>query len=196
LLTLLNQEVKATVVKQDNGSFSVFIGSGQPLVMGDQTLTMSTQSSPTDPSKLDIVFNYSNGVVATIQQDSLQGGNLGGLLSFRDKALTDTQNALGRVAMAVAGTFNQQHQLGQDLKGALGGNFFIQAVPQVYGSTANVGTAVIGASVVAATDYSALTGSDYRLKFNGGTSYTLTRLSDNLVTNYPAGLPAAPVVMA
>ncbi|HUX89173.1 MAG TPA: flagellar hook-associated protein FlgK [Gallionellaceae bacterium] len=193
LLTLLNQEVKATVVKQDNGSFSVFIGSGQPLVMGDQTLTMSTQYSPTDPSKLDIVFNYSNGVVATIQQSSLQGGNLGGLLSFRDKALTDTQNALGRVAMAVAGTFNQQHQMGQDLNGALGGNFFIQAVPQVYSSTANVGTAAISASVVAATDYSALTGSDYRLKFNGGTSYTLTRLSDNLVTNYPAGLPAAPV---
>ena len=193
LLTQLNQEVKATVVKGDNGSFSVFIGSGQPLVMGDQTLTMTTRYSPTDSSKLDIAFNYSNGVVATIQQSSLQGGNLGGLLAFRDKSLTDTQNALGRVAMGLAGTFNQQHQMGQDLNGALGVGFFSQAIPQVNSSTNNVGTAVVSASIAVASDYTALTGSDYLLKFNGGTSYTLTRLSDNLVTNYATGLPATPV---
>lgn len=193
LLTLLNQEVKATVVKQDNGSFSVFIGSGQPLVMGEQTLTMTTQYSPTDPSKLDVAFIYPNVGVATIQQSSLQGGNLGGLLQFRDQSLTDTQNALGRVAMSLSGTFNQQHQLGQDLNGALGVDFFKQAVPLVNSSNVNAGTAVVSAKVAVAADYSALTGSDYLLKFNGGMSYTLTRLSDNFVTPYPAGLPATPV---
>jgi len=115
------------------------------------------------------------------------------LLAFRDQALTNSQNALGRVAMGLAGTFNQQHQLGQDLNGALGGNLFVQPVPVVTSNAANTGTAAVTASVVAGADYSALTGSDYQLRFNGGTSYTLTRLSDNQVTNYAAGLPAAPV---
>ena len=36
LVTLLNQDIKATVVKQGDGSFSVFVGNGQPLVVGAQ----------------------------------------------------------------------------------------------------------------------------------------------------------------
>jgi flagellar hook-associated protein 1 len=193
LVAQLNQEIKATVVKQGDGSYSVFIGNGQPLVVGTQSFKMNTRVSATDPTKLDVAYTYFNGTSTAIQQGSLQGGNLGGLLAFRDEALTNTQNALGRVAMAVAGTFNQQHQLGQDLNGALGGNLFVQPVPQVASNSSNSGTATVAASVVDGADYTALTGSDYLLKFNGGTSYTLTRLSDNLVTNYAAGLPATPV---
>lgn len=193
LVTQLNQEVKATVVKQGDGSINVFIGNGQPLVVGVQAFRMTTQMSATDPGKLDVAYTYSGGSTTVIQQSSLQGGNLGGLMAFRDEALATSQNALGRVAMGIAGTFNQQHQLGQDLNGALGGNFFVQPVPQVSSNTNNAGTAVVTASVANAAGYTALTGSDYSLKFNGGTSYTLTRLSDNLVTNYAAGLPATPV---
>ena len=189
----LNQEIKATVVKQSDGSFSVFIGNGQPMVVGAQAFSMSTQLSATDPSKLDVAYTYYNGTTAAIQTSSLQGGNLGGLIAFRDEALTNSQNALGRVAMAVAGTFNQQHQLGQDLNGALGVNLFTQPMPAVSSNAFNTGTAVVTASVAVSADYTALTGSDYQLRFNGGTSYTLTRLSDNQVTNYAAGLPAAPV---
>lgn len=193
LLTQLNKEIKATVVKQSDGSFSVFIGNGQPLVVGSQTFSLTTQTSAADPTKLDVAYVNYNGSTSAIQTSSLQGGNLGGLIAFRDEALANTQNALGRVAMAVAGTFNEQHKLGQDLSGALGGNFFAQPSPQVTSNTNNTGTAVVTASVATGADYTALTGSDYLLRFNGGTSYTLTRLSDNLVTNYAAGLPATPV---
>jgi flagellar hook-associated protein 1 FlgK len=162
------------------------------MVIGAQAFNMTTRMSATDPSKLEVAYTYYNGSTATIQQSSLQGGNLGGLLQFRDEALTNSQNALGRVGMALAGTFNQQHQLGQDLNGVLGTNLFSQAVPLVSSNTNNTGTAVVSASVVAGTDYTALTGSDYTLRFNGGTSYTLTRMSDNLVTNF-ATLPLTPV---
>jgi len=193
LVTQLNQQIKATVVKQSDGSFSVFVGNGQPLVVGTQTFKMTTQTSAADPTKLDVAYTYYNGTTTAINSSSLQGGNLGGLIAFRDEALTNTQNALGRVAMAVAGTFNQQHQLGQDLTGALGTNLFVNSSPQVTSNANNTGTATVTASVVVGADYTALTGSDYTLRFNGGTSYTLTRLSDNQVTNYPAGLTATPV---
>lgn len=193
LISQLNTEIKVSVMKQSDGAYNVFIGNGQSLVVGATAFTMAIAQSPADPSKQDIVYNNLDGSKTTMQQSSLQGGNLGGFLAFRDTTLANSQNALGRVAMGMAGTMNQQHQLGQDLNGALGGNFFVQPVPAVYANTANAGVAAVTATINNSADYAALTGSDYRLKFDGGTSYTLTRLSDNTQTVFAAGLPATPV---
>jgi flagellar hook-associated protein 1 FlgK len=193
LVTQLNQEVRATVVKQSDGSYNVFVGNGQSLVVGVQAFKMKGILSPGDPSKLDVTYVNHDGTTTTIQQSSLNGGMLGGLLAFRDKTLTNTQNALGRVAMSISGTFNEQHKLGQDLNGDLGVDFFNKPTPLVITNSLNKGKAALTANVVATGDYSALTGSDYELKFNGSNSYTLTRLSDNKIINYPNGLPESPV---
>ncbi len=193
LVTQLNQEIKASVVKQSDGSFSVFVGNGQSLVVGMKVFSMKAILSPSDASKVDVAYVNHDGSITSMQQNSLHGGTLGGLLAFRDKTLTNTQNALGRLAMSISGTFNEQHKMGQDLNGELGRNFFAQPSPLVINNAANQGKATLTARVNAAGDYSALTGSDYELKFNGGTSYTLTRLSDNQVTNFPDCLPEGAV---
>ncbi len=192
LVKQVNQEVKASVVKQSDGSYSVFIGNGLSLVVGAQAFSLKAVLAPGDPSKVDVAYVHHDGTT-TIQQNTLQGGTVGGLLAFRDKTLTNTQNALGRVAMSISGTFNEQHKLGQDLNGDLGVDFFKKPEPLVINNTANKGNGKVYAEVLASTDYSALTGSDYELKYNGGNSYTLTRLSDNKVTNFPDCLPATPV---
>ncbi len=179
LISQLNQEIKAGVVKQSDGSYNVFIGTGQSLVVGTQSFTLKAVSSLSDPARLEVAYAGSGGTITRLQQGSFQGGNLGGMLAFRDQSLDAAQNALGRVAIGLAGTFNAQHQLGQDSSGALGGNFFTQPVPVVNNSTANTGNAVIGVSV---SSYAALTSSDYSLRYNADTTYTLTRLSDNTVT--------------
>jgi len=193
LVKQLNQEIKASVVKQSDGSFSVFVGNGQSLVVGAQTFSLKAVLSPGDPSKVDIAYVNPDGKITSIQQNSLHGGTLGGLMAFRDKTLTNTQNGLGRVAMGIAGTFNEQHKMGQDLNGEMGVDFFVKPAPLVINNSANKGTAAVTASVVKAGDYSALTGSDYELVYNGGTSYTLIRLSDNLQTNFPNCLHDTPV---
>ena len=193
LVKQVNKEIKASVVKQSDGSYSVFVGSGQPLVIGVQVFSLKGVLSPGDPSKVDVAYVNRDGTTTTIQQNSLNGGTLGGLLAFRDKTLTNTQNSLGRVAMSIAGTFNEQHKLGQDLNGDLGVDFFNKPAPYVINNTANKGNAKLSADVLASTDYSALTGSDYELRYNGGTSYTLTRLSDNKIMNFPDCLPQSPV---
>jgi len=184
LISQLNQETKATVVKQGDGSFNVFIGAGQSLVVGEQAMTLQAVQSLSDLSRIEVAYG-SGANITRLQQNSFQGGNLGGLIAFRSESLDVEQNALGRVAMVLADTFNQQHKLGQDLNGTLGGNLFVQPVPVVNTNAANIGTATVSASVVSS---SALTGSDYSLRFNGGTAYTLTRLSDNTVTAF-ATLP-------
>ena len=84
----LNKEIKATVVKQRDGAYNIFIGNGQSLVIGESAFTLATQQSPVDPAKQDVVYQGANGLKTTLQQSSLQGGTLGGLLSFRDTTLS------------------------------------------------------------------------------------------------------------
>ncbi len=189
LVAQLNKEIKTTVVQQSDGAYNVFIGNGQSLVVGGTPYTLGIAQSPVDPSKQDIVYNNLGGTKTTLQQSSLQGGNLGGFLTFRDTTLANAQNSLGRVAMGLAGVINQQHTLGQDLNGDFGGDFFVQPLPTVYANTHNKGDGVVTATVKSPGDYAELTGGDYLLRFDGGKRYTLVRLSDNKETIYPDGLP-------
>ena len=134
----------------------------------------------------------SNGTISSIQQSSLQGGNLGGYLNFRQTILNPAINALGRIAMGFAATFNQQQQQGVDLNGVLGTSMFTTAVPQVTASTSNVGNGVITATV---NSTSALTGDDYSVQFDG-TNYNVYDTSTNSVVQSitPAQMTAGQAV--
>ncbi|MDP2878331.1 MAG: flagellar hook-associated protein FlgK [Sulfuricella sp.] len=185
LVADLNKEIKVSVVQQTGGDFNVFIGSGQPLVVGQQAFALSAQPGKEDPSQLDVALTSGSSTIP-LMSSSLQGGNLGGLLAFRRESLDSAQNGLGRVAIGLAQTYNDQHQLGQDLNGALGGNFFNVASPKVLPNSNNTSAAVIATSF---SDVSAVTTSDYRLQANGAGNYTLTRLSDNATLFSAAALP-------
>ncbi|MDD4945732.1 MAG: flagellar hook-associated protein FlgK [Gallionella sp.] len=189
LINQMNKEMKVSVQQQTDGSMNVFIGTGQALVIDEQAMGLQVVQSPSDPSKVDVAYT-NNGKTITMQQSSLQGGNLGAYLAFRDQSLEPARNSLGRVALGLAASINGQNQLGLDLNGALGGNILNAAPPRVDKGVLNTGTAGISATI---TNVSALTTSDYQLKFDGA-NYTVTRLSDNTVTNLGATLVPAPVV--
>ena len=91
----------------------------------------------------------------------------GGLVAFRADSLDNAQNALGQVAIALALNINDQHRLGMDLTGAMGGAYFNVAAPVPVANADNTGTASIGASF-SATAASDLTTSDYRLSYAAG----------------------------
>jgi flagellar hook-associated protein 1 len=179
LVATLNQQIKATVVKQDDGTYSVFIGNGQSLVVGAKAYNLSTTTSPTDSSQLEVAYN-SNGKTSILSGSALTGGQLGGLLDFRSQTLDPAQNALGRVAIGLATTFNNQQALGLDQSGNFGSPFFTVGTPTVNANTGNTGTGALTASI---TDVNALTTSDYRLKYDG-TNYTVTRASDGATTTF------------
>jgi flagellar hook-associated protein 1 len=183
LVSQLNQLVGTTVVTQSDGTINVVIGNGQTLVVGRQALSLTTTPALDDPRRLDVGY-VAGGNVVLLGSSSLQGGSLGGLLAFRSNELDATQNSIGRVALGLAQSFNDQNQLGQDLNGALGGNFFAAPTPVVIGKSTNSGTAVMTASV---SNAGALTTSDYRLSYTGA-NYSVTRLSDGTTTTY-ATLP-------
>jgi len=189
LLADLSKEVRVSVVKQP-GSYDVYVGNGIPLVIGAKTYNLTNVSSATDPSRLEVAYQ-SNGVTTTLSDNVLSGGKLAGLLEFRSETLDVALNSLGRIATVLATTFNEQHKLGQDQSGAMGGNFFNVAPPLVTANSNNTSTGVVSGTI---TDAKLLTTSDYRLSFDG-TNYKVTRLSDSAVLSNTT-LAAAEVATA
>ena len=183
LISQLNKLTGATSVQQSDGSINVVVGTGQSLVVGHQAIPLGALQSPEDPRQTVVGYSISGNSVP-LGDNAFQGGSLGALLAFRTNDLNTAQNALGQVAVGLTQTFNDQHQLGQDLNGAAGVNFFKPLTPDVIARSTNGGSAVVSASV---SDATALTASDYRLSYTG-TGYTVTRLADNTVTAY-ASLP-------
>ena len=183
LVEKLNSLVSARTVAQSDGSINVFVGNGQNLVIGQQVIQFAAVPALDDPQRLEVGF-IAGSNTGRLDGSQLGGGSLGALLAFRTDALDPAQNALGRVALGLAQSFNEQHRLGAGLDGSLGGDFFTAGVPIVSAKTTNTGSLAVSATV---SSIAGLTTSDYRLNWDG-TNYTLRRLSDNTVTTY-ATLP-------
>ena len=184
LVRQLAERVAVTTVPQDDGAVNVFIGNGQTLVVGGNASRLDVVGNPYDPTRKEVAITA--GPISSIVSDMLTGGTLGGALQFRNEMLDSAQNALGRTAIGLAATFNDQHRLGQDLNNALGGDFFTaidNSSPRVLSTSA----ATVSVSV---SDVNALTTSDYRLDYDGAT-YTVTRLSDNTAVYSNAAFPGA-----
>ena len=192
LVSDLNKLIRVSTIEQNDGTYSVFIGNGQPLVVGSLDYSMQAVAAPDDPERIIVAIRSQQGTTVNMPEEMLTGGELGGLIAFRSESLDSAQNALGRIALSMATNFNTQHRLGQDLTGALGGDFFDLrlAGPTVRENATNTGSATVTASIDATT-VDALTTSDYRLIYNGSGNYTLTRLSDNATLVSSAPLPAS-----
>lgn len=174
LVRQLSELVNVTVVRQDNGHHNIFIGNGQGLVVGAQAMALKAVPSPDDPGKITIALDTGNNTIL-LPEKQLQGGSLGGMLSFRQSSLDGAQNTLGLIAIGLAQTFNDQHHLGQDLNGVLGEDFFEVPEPKIISISGNSSTSTISASISNVGDLNA---SDFRFEYDGS-QYTLTRLSDN-----------------
>lgn len=169
LINQLNKEIRVTVQNESDGSYSLFFGTGQPLVVGVQTYQLKAKASAEDLTQIEVGLLSPNGQLISLPESLVSGGKLGGMLQFRSQTLDHAQNSLGRVALSIATTVNTQHKLGQDLQGLPGGNLFREMTSPVLGAPSNTGDAQVGARLIE---------SDYRLEFDG-TQYKLTRLSDN-----------------
>ncbi|RZT09010.1 flagellar hook-associated protein 1 FlgK [Duganella sp. CF402] len=190
MLTELNKLVKISVLPGDNNMLNVSFGTGQPLVVANKAFQLGTSTSPTDVSRVTLGYVTDGGAFTELPDKVFTGGQLGGLMEFRDGPMDRAQNSLGQVAAGLATAFNAQHVLGQDENGNLGTNFFnpIQAYVGTNSRNSPASTADVTATV---TDASALTASDYSVDFDG-TNFNVTRLSDGKITQinpYPQTTP-------
>ncbi|HQW08998.1 MAG TPA: flagellar hook-associated protein FlgK [Steroidobacteraceae bacterium] len=162
LVDQLSSFVDVSVVTQDNGAANVYVGTGQPLVIGSTPTRLAVAPDPFDPTRLNLAIR--SGATTTDISSQVTGGSLGGLLEYRAQILEPARDALGKVAAGVVAVVNGQHTRGITLTGAMGAPFFSIGSPTVLASAANGGNAAVSASIV---DAGALTGDDYVFEFTG-----------------------------
>ncbi|MCP5161708.1 MAG: flagellar hook-associated protein FlgK [Hahellaceae bacterium] len=184
ILRELSEIVSVSIVEQGDNRVNVFIGKGQPLVVGNEASRLITTQSAEDSTRTEVAFvgNGSNQIITT----DITGGSLGGIIAFRDGVLRDSINAMGRVALVLSDTINHQHKVGMDLDSNLGGDFFTNINDtnlQRSRVFANEGNAIPADRVlgVEITDAAALTLDDYELQFNGpsNSEYLIVRRGSN-----------------
>ncbi|MBY0445681.1 MAG: flagellar hook-associated protein FlgK, partial [Burkholderiales bacterium] len=176
----LNSLVKATSIKQSDGTINVFIGNGQNLVVGGTPYSIAAKPSASDPQRLTIVYTQGN-LDAEIPETMLTGGKLGGLLEYRNKTLDTAANSIERMALVLGQTVNAQMRQGQDLYGNMGTNFFDYQQSNISLAHTVAGVSTAFATVSLPTGVKSVA-SDYSLTFTGtaGSEYSITRLSDNV----------------
>ena len=196
LIARLNTIVQVSTVQAQDGSISVFVGGGQRLVLANEASGLSVMQDPDDASRAAVGF-ADDGLLRTIDAETLGGGSIVGLLRFQNNDLVDARNLSGRIATAVSGAVNQQQLLGVNLYQPFGSvptqPIFGVGAPRIVPNSANL-TDVTGnfvASVdIAVVEPGALKASDYRLEADPAGApgvYKLTRLDDGKVRSINSG---------
>ena len=215
LLKQLAEKVAVQTVMQPDQSASVFIGSGQSLVIGPnaQRLAMGSGDYTGYDNAITFVSSSSSSDITRL----LTGGEIGGILEFQGSILRPAQSELGRYATVLTTSINAQHQVGYGLDDdmtapPLGRDLFTNTTPTVSNHKSNSGDGVVVSAIH--TSYSlsdgvisdlnsdsatdsvdialmnqggALKASDYQLERVAGVEqWQLTRLSDKSVVTIDA----------
>jgi flagellar hook-associated protein 1 FlgK len=190
-------ELVGVQVSENNGSVDIYLGSGQPLVMGNTVNTLRIQTDKSDPTRSSIILDRGSSTVDITS--AVSGGEMGGLLRYRDDVLTPAVNGLGRIAMVVADQVNKQQGQGVDQNGNFGSGLFndinsAAAISQRSIANGNNNPAS-GNLNVTINDTSKLAVSDYQVTFTSATGYSVRRLSDNTdMGSFTLGASPAPVI--
>lgn len=180
LIDELSTKINIQVINPNSNNLTILVGNGQTMLTGATAFSLSAQPSVGDPTQDIIVYN---GFTTTSDiSGQLTGGELGGLLDFRNNVLIPSRNSLGRVAIGMADTFNDQHRQGMDLFDNLGGDFFTFSQPQTIPYSINTGAAAVTTTI---TDISQLTSDDYTLSFDGANWNVLSSSGSTATLTFP-----------
>lgn len=180
----LSELVGITVVPQDKNSINIFIGSGQPLVVGKEASRLEVVQGRSDPSRAEVLL-VSGGSQQEIT-NLISGGELGGLVRYRRDVLDQALNSVGRLALSIASEVNDQLGKGLDINGQAGGGLFkdINSPDQVDSrSRARPTNSDPNTRLdILITDTAQLGTSDYEVLFSSATEFSVRRVSDNKVS--------------
>lgn len=123
----LAEQVGVTTLTQENGSLSVFLEDGQPLVLDGSARHLALVPT-TAGGRYRIELESPGGNVPVGRP---AGGALAGLMDARAQAVDAPRAALAQLADEIAGQFNAAQASGQDLDGNPGTDLFSSPPLQV-----------------------------------------------------------------
>jgi flagellar hook-associated protein 1 FlgK len=152
--TLINQRDQLTqqlstlidvnYVDAGNNSLTLTTSSGAPLVVGNQSFSLSTSTDPT--TGLAHIYSQGNDITS-----SISSGQLAGQLQVRDQQIPTILSNLDTLAAGVANAVNAQSVLGTDLNGNPGTDFFTPPPASGQGAAASMAVAITDPSLIAAS---------------------------------------------
>ncbi|MFS2199485.1 flagellar hook-associated protein FlgK [Pseudomonas sp. Pseusp3] len=189
-------ELVGTQVVERGNSYDIYVGSGQPLVVGNTTNTLQTVPGNDDPSRMALQLNRGSSTIDVTSV--ISGGKIGGLLTYRNEVLDPSLNELGRVALVVADQINSQQAQGIDKNGDFGAAIFnnINSAALVsQRSIASAGNSAGSGNLdVTIKDTGKLTTSDYQVTFTSATNYTVKRSDGTDMGAFSTTTTPAPVI--
>ena len=183
----INQYVQTSQVEADDGTVSLFVGGSQALVLGMSSGQLSVEETREYPGsqRMALYFSQPGGQKLELTAAMVGGGEIAGVLKFRNDDLAEGRNLLGRLALAIGTELNAQNQRGLTLNGLQGGLLFnLPTTSTGYSNIAGYSNIGSGAATTQVMDASKLKPSEYRLIFEGSpVAPVLTRMSDGKVFN-------------
>ncbi|WP_249979032.1 flagellar hook-associated protein FlgK [Vreelandella olivaria] len=167
LVSELNERMDLRLNVQDGKTYNISLPNGQPLVTGTNSFKLEAMQADNDPQRTIVGYRDGGGNLVALDESTIQGGTLGGLMSFRSETLDKTQNQIGQLAVSLSVAFNEQHRQGVDLDGLQGEDFFSVRAPQVYSYEDNSAVTIESAAFDADT-IDQLRATDYTVSFSGG----------------------------
>ena len=152
--------------------------------------------SATDNSQYSLQINYPN--FSSDVTSVVTGGQMGGLLRYRQDVLNPSMNELGRVALVVADSINSQLGQGLDANGQFGSSLFSSinsALAISQRSLAAAGNSAGSGNLdVTIANSGALTTYDYEVKFTGPNQYSVRRSDGTDMGNFDLTTTPPPVI--
>ncbi|MCU7645143.1 flagellar hook-associated protein FlgK [Pseudomonas piscis] len=183
-------------VSERGSSVDLYLGSGQPLVMGNSANSLEVVPGKNDPTRSMLQINRGSSTVDITNLTT--GGEIGGLLRYRSEVLDPAMNELGRVALVVADQMNSQMAQGIDKNGEFGGNLFNDINSARLTSQRSIASGgnntASGNFDVTIKDSGKLTTSDYTVTFSSPTDYSVKRSDGTDLGSFSTTTNPPPVI--
>ncbi|MEA2119467.1 flagellar hook-associated protein FlgK [Halovibrio sp. HP20-50] len=178
MISQLNERMDLRLNIQDGKTYNVSLPNGQPLVTGTNSFQLKAVQSDNDPQRTVVAYIDGGNNEVQLDESTITGGALGGLMTFRSETLDKTQNQIGQLAVSLSTAFNEQHKQGVDLNGDQGENFFTIRSPQGYGHKGNSDPDLLTSVEFDPEMVDKLRATDYTVSFDAGPTPVVTR-NDN-----------------
>jgi flagellar hook-associated protein 1 FlgK len=178
MVSELNERMNLRLNVQDGKTYNISLPNGQPLVTGTNSFQLEAMQADYDPQRTVVGYRDGGGNLVQLDESTITGGALGGLMTFRSETLDKTQNQIGQLAVSLATAFNEQHKLGVDLNGDQGEDFFAVRAPQSYGHKGNSEPDLLTSVAFDPETVDKLRATDYTVSFDENLDPVVTR-NDN-----------------
>ncbi|MDX1352030.1 MAG: flagellar basal body rod C-terminal domain-containing protein, partial [Thiomicrorhabdus sp.] len=120
----LSQYIDIKATTQEDGGIDIFTNDGRlPLLADNKIIPLTAGLSPYANENRTELYMTINGVQKVVS-DKITGGELGGVIDFRNNMLDQAQNDLGLAMNGLVASMNWQHYQGYDSNDQPGGNLF------------------------------------------------------------------------